>query len=235
MSNEELWLYTLCKKNSLVITDIQLRQLSTLKALLLEWNRKINLISRKSAESVWKDHIALSLTLLFKIQFPSNTKILDLGTGGGFPGIPLAIMLPECSFFLLDATQKKIIAVQSMTESLGLLNTKTVWGRAEELQKKPELYQSFDVVVARSVSNLSNLLVWGLPFLKKDRKTNYANRKLFISAPSLITFKGVEIDEEEKRAKKAFPHLHFQNVPLVFQGSEEFNNLDKQLVIVTTP
>lgn len=234
MSNEELWLYTLCRKNNLIITDIQIQQLTTFKTLLLEWNKKINLISRKSEINVWKDHITLSLTLLFKIQFPPNANILDLGTGGGFPGIPLAIMLPDSSFVLLDATNKKITAVQSMIESLGLSNTKTVWGRAEELKNMPELLQSFDAIVARSVSSLSNLLAWGLPFLKTDKKkSNHENKKFFISAPSLITFKGLEVDEELTKAKKTFPRLHFQNVPLVFEGSEEFNNLEKQLVIVT--
>lgn len=233
MTDEELWLYNLCRKNHISITDIQLQQLSTFKQLLLEWNKKINLISRKSEGNLWKDHIALSLSMLFIIQFSPGAKILDLGTGGGFPGIPLAIMLPQCSFLLLDATQKKVSAVQSMIESLNFSNAKTVWGRAEELQKKSHLHQSFDVVVSRSVSNLSNLLAWGLPFLKTDEGTNHQKEKLFISAPSLITFKGAEIDEEEKKAKKEFPHLHFQNVPLIFSGSEEFDRLDKKLIIVT--
>jgi len=161
-------------------------------------------------------------------------KILDLGTGGGFPGIPLSIMLPESFFLLLDSTQKKITAVQSMIDSLSISNVKTVWGRAEELQQKQEFHQKFDVVVARSVSNLSNLLGWGLPFLKplNSNLVNVLNRdKVAIEKPSLITFKGGEIEDEATDAKKKFPKVKLQTIPLTFHGSEEFENQDKKLVI----
>lgn len=235
MSEEELWLYTLCKKNKINITDIQLSQLILFKTLLLEWNQKINLISRKNEDNVWRDHIAISLSMLFKIKFLSDQKILDLGTGGGFPGIPLAIMLPECSFLLLDSTQKKITAVQSIVDSLSLPNVKTIWGRAEELSSQLILKNSFDVVVARSVSNLTNLLDWGFPFLKSFKK-KYAvldtrTERVLISTPSLITFKGNEIKEEENLVRRKYPNVSFHNIPLNFAGSEEFQNFDKKLVV----
>ncbi len=233
MTDEELWLYTLCKKNNVIITDIKIHQLTSYKNLLLEWNKKINLVSRKNEEFLWKNHIALSLSILFKLSFESNLKILDLGTGGGFPGIPLSIMLPECSFHLLDSTQKKINAVQSMLDSLALKNAKTIWGRAEVLNRKNPLKHSFDVIVARSVSNLSNLLVWGTPFLKKKSDVNFKANSLTAPIPSLITFKGMEIEEEEKIAHRDFPEIQLQSIPLIFPGSEEFENLDKKLVIAT--
>ncbi len=236
MTNEELWLYTLCTKNNLPITDIRLRKLSEFKFLLLEWNKKINLISRKNEENLWKGHIALSLTPLFKISFPVGAKILDLGTGGGFPGIPLAIMLPHNSFLLLDSTQKKINAVQSMAESLALKNVKTIWGRAEELQKQKNIAAAFDAVVARSVSNLTNLVEWGIPFLKKEMANNeklkQVENKILIDKPSLITFKGMEIDEEEKEMKLKYKNIQSQSIPLIFNGNEEFENLDKKLVLL---
>ena len=235
MTEEELWLYTLCKKNGIMITDIQLRQLSSFKTLLLDWNKKINLISRKNEENIWKGHIALSLSMLFKLEFRAGMKFLDLGTGGGFPGIPLSIMLPECSFLLLDSTQKKINVVQSVAESLSLPNVKTIWGRAEELNQQKKFNQSFDVIVARSVSNLSNLFAWGLPFLKRNSGLPNAvtNNKTSITTSSLITFKGIEIEEEEALAKKEYPNIYLQHVPLVFSGSKEFENLDKKLVVAT--
>ncbi len=252
MNGEELWLYTLSKKNGVTITDIEIHLLSSFKNLLFDWNKKINLVSRKNEENIWKGHIALSLSMLFKIEFRSGMKILDLGTGGGFPGIPLSIMLPECSFVLMDSTQKKVTTVQSMVDSLDLSNVKTVWGRAEELHGKPHFHHSFDAIVVRSVSNLSNLLAWGLPFLKRwkglARPLNESSlrpsfwrepfqrssgEKISITTPSLIAFKGVEIEEEEKLALQQFPNIHLQNIPLVFPGSEEFENLEKKLVIVT--
>jgi 16S rRNA (guanine527-N7)-methyltransferase len=233
MTNDELWLYTLCKKNGVSITDIDIALLTQYRKLLLEWNKKINLVSRKNEENIWRGHISLSLTMLFKIVFRNGSRILDLGTGGGFPGIPLAILLPECSFVLLDSTQKKISAVQSMAESLALKNVLTVWGRAEEIQKQPSFSRSFDVVVARSVSSLSNLIIWGIPFLKNETGRNTMAEKLSLSVPSLITFKGAEIEEEEKTAQKVFPNIAFTSVPLVFPGSEVFENLDKKLIIAT--
>ncbi len=235
MTKEELWLYTLCKKNKIDITDIQLSRLTLFKTLLLEWNQKINLISRKNEENVWRDHIAISLSILFKIKFLSGQKILDLGTGGGFPGIPLAIMLPECTFLLLDSTRKKITVVQSIVDSLSLPNVNTIWGRAEELSNQLHLKNSFDAVVARSVSNLTNLLDWGFPFLKSLLKKHAAldagTEKVIISTPSLITFKGIEIQEEENLVRRKYPNVSIQNIPLHFAGSEEFQNLDKKLVV----
>ncbi|MCK9410404.1 MAG: 16S rRNA (guanine(527)-N(7))-methyltransferase RsmG [Bacteroidetes bacterium] len=234
MTDEELWLYTLCKKNGVSITDIELTRLSRFKQLLLDWNKKINLVSRKNEDIVWKGHITLSLSMLFKIRFRSGMNILDLGTGGGFPGIPLAILLPECSFLLLDSTLKKVTTVQSMADSLGLTNVKTIWGRAEELQRQPTFSRKFDAVVARSVSNLSNLLEWGLPFLKPFSGENIVTEKISIAVPSLITFKGTEIAGEELEAQKSFPLVSLKSVPLIFPGSEEFDNFDKKLIIATT-
>lgn len=233
MNEEELWLYTLCQKNRISITDIQLARLSAFKSLLLDWNKKINLVSRKQESGVWKGHIALSISLIFKLLFKQNMKFLDLGTGGGLPGIPLAIMHPECSFTLLDSTQKKITAVQSIVKSLGLLNVYTVWGRAEDIQKKPLFSRSFDVILARSVSNLTNLLDWGLPFLKPLKGENIVGEKISIATPSLITFKGSEINQEEQSAIEKYPNISLVNVPLIFPGSEEFYNLDKKLLIAT--
>lgn len=236
MTEEELWLYTLCKKNDVFITDIQLQNLTLFKGFLTDWNSKINLVSRKNIDNLWRGHIALSLSLLFKIDFPVPKRVLDLGTGGGFPGIPLSIMLPNCSFVLVDSTQKKITAVQSMIESLSLSNVAAVWGRAEEVQKKQQYLDSFEVVVARSVSNLTNLLSWGLPFLKIPKspvvdKNTYRGNKLVIQQPSLITFKGSEIEEEEQIARRSFPEVDLQSIPLIFPGGEEFENTDKKLLV----
>lgn len=233
MNSDQVWLYTLCRKNGIIITDIQVDRLSSFRELLLDWNKKINLVSRKNEENLWKGHIALSLSMLFTVSFQNCAKILDLGTGGGFPGIPLAIMLPECSFVLLDSTQKKITAVQSMADALSLKNVRTMWGRAEEVNRRPGFQSSFDAVVARSVSNLTNLLDWGLPFLKSGGGKNTAKEKVFITIPSLITFKGTEIEQEETLALQKYPGIYLHHQPLLFHGSEEFERMEKKLTIAT--
>lgn len=239
MNDNELWLYTLCKKNNIIITDIEIRQLSLFRSQLEEWNKKINLVSRKNADQIWKSHIALSLTLLFKIEFSPGSKILDLGTGGGFPGIPLSIILQNCHFSLLDSTQKKITAIQSIIDELHLPNVSAVWGRAEDIGKQHGFHNAFDAVVARSVSGLANLVEWAFPFLKpynNGRPNNTpAGSKESISVPALITFKGGEIEEEEKDARKRYPQMKLHTIPLIFNGSEEFENQDKKLVIATFP
>jgi 16S rRNA (guanine527-N7)-methyltransferase len=239
VNDNELWLYTLCKKNDLIITDIEIRQLSFFRDLLEEWNKKINLVSRKNTDQIWKSHIALSLTLLFKIELSPGSKILDLGTGGGFPGIPLSIILQNCHFSLLDSTQKKITAVQSIIDELHLPNVSAVWGRAEDIGKKHGFHNVFDAVVARSVSGLANLAEWAFPFLKQHNDGQVhsipASSKELISVPSLITFKGGEIEDEEKEARKRFPQMKLHTIPLIFNGSEEFENQDKKLVIATFP
>lgn len=235
MSNDELWLRTLALKNDVQITDIKLQQLVHYKNLLLEWNSKINLISRKDEENVWRTHILLSLSYLFKATFPNQAIIADLGTGGGMPGIPLSILCQENSFVLIDSIQKKSNAVEQMIHELHLANAKVLHGRAEELSARAEFKNNFDIVVARSVSNLSNLLQWSSGLLKtKGKELNVlVHGKVLIQSPSLITLKGGEVDEELAKAKLKYPHQKIELYPLVFYGSEQLMNQDKKIVIAS--
>jgi 16S rRNA (guanine527-N7)-methyltransferase len=230
---EELWLSTICSHNGFAITDIQLQQLTRYKEQLLDWNGKINLISRKDEEHAWDTHILLSVSLLFLVRFPEGGKILDLGTGGGLPGIPLSILLPGCSFTLVDSIRKKTTAVAAMAAALGLPNVSVVNARAEEINHLPQHGNIYDIVTARSVTDLTNLLTWGLPFLRRRPGAETASGAP--GAPlvrsSLVTLKGMEIDTELAAAKKAFPRAVIETRPLVFRGSEALINTDKQLII----
>ncbi|MGE5313444.1 MAG: 16S rRNA (guanine(527)-N(7))-methyltransferase RsmG [Acidobacteriota bacterium] len=219
MTSDELWLRTILLHNTVAITDIQLSQLSRYRALLAEWNRKINLVSRRDEDRIWDTHILLSLSYLFFIRFPDGSRVLDLGTGGGLPGIPLAIMHPACGFTLLDSIRKKTTAVDAMARELGLSNVEVVNARAEEINHLPHHRNNYDIVTARSVSDLSNLLAWGLPFLKKHGHS------------SLVSLKGTEIESELAQARKAFPRIAIESKPLVFKGSEGLVNTDRQMII----
>jgi 16S rRNA (guanine527-N7)-methyltransferase len=232
VTTEELWLSTACRHNALAITDIQIRLLSRYKELLLEWNSKINLISRKDQEHAWDTHILLALSYLFLVRFPENAKVLDLGTGGGLPGIPLSILLPGCSFTLVDSIRKKTAAVAAMVDALGLPNVDVVNARAEEINHLPQHRNIYDIVTARSVADLTSLLTWALPFL---RRRNGADTALGdpgapLVQSSLITLKGMEIDTELAAARKAFPRIVIETRALVFRGSEALINTDKQLI-----
>ncbi|WP_047451850.1 16S rRNA (guanine(527)-N(7))-methyltransferase RsmG [Alistipes sp. ZOR0009] len=136
------------------LTDEQKRQFGMLKDLYSEWNDKINVISRKDIDNLYVKHVLHSLAIAKVVTFKPGTKILDVGTGGGFPGIPLAILFPEVQFTLVDSIGKKITVVQNVAEALGLKNVKAMQARAENL---PENY---DFVVSRAVTDIKTFCSW---------------------------------------------------------------------------
>jgi 16S rRNA (guanine527-N7)-methyltransferase len=151
----------------IVVTAQQSEQLEAHAAMLLEWNAKVNLISRKDVEHVWRNHILHSLAALAIAHLPDGGIVLDLGTGGGLPGLPLAIMLPRARFVLCDSIVKKIAAVRAMADALGLPHTECIVARAEDLSRDPARAASFDVVLARAVTRLPDLVRWSRPLLKR--------------------------------------------------------------------
>ncbi|MGF1484376.1 MAG: 16S rRNA (guanine(527)-N(7))-methyltransferase RsmG [Opitutales bacterium] len=144
----------------------QIERLDAYAGLLREWNERINLVSRKDIENVEARHIAPSLLPVAFLQIASGARILDVGTGGGLPGIPLAIAYPEVDFLLVDAVGKKVAAVQEMADALGLTNLQTDKLRVQRLRK------GFDFVVGRAVTKLPDFLDWTLPRIKPDKSAH---------------------------------------------------------------
>lgn len=144
----------------------QLQQLEQLADLFLDWNSKLNLSAIRDRDGVLLKHIVDSLLILPFHLFDHGQTVLDLGTGGGFPGLALAITHPTLRFTLVDATEKKIRAVEAMAKELGLKNVRCIAGRAEELARKRDLREHFDVVVARAMAGFPTLLEYALPFVK---------------------------------------------------------------------
>ncbi len=136
------------------INQQQLAQFAMLGDLYKEWNNKINVISRKDIDELYERHVLHSLAIAKVIQFKPNTDILDVGTGGGFPGIPLAIMFSDCNFILVDSIGKKTQVVSAVVDALGLKNVKVMNTRAEKLN------EHFDYVVSRAVAPASDLIGW---------------------------------------------------------------------------
>lgn len=153
-------------------TSEQLNQLKALEDLYKEWNEKINVISRKDIDGLYEKHILHSLSIAAVFEFKIGTEILDLGTGGGFPGIPLAIFFPEVKFHLVDSIGKKLKVVQAIGESIGLKNTTTQHIRAEEIKNR-----KFDFVVSRAVAPLKDLWKWSKPLLRKSRVSGVRSQK----------------------------------------------------------
>lgn len=143
-------------------TPRQLEQLSSLEELYREWNDKINVISRKDIDSLYEKHVLHSLSIAAAFDFQPGMEIIDIGTGGGFPGIPLAIFYPETHFHLVDSIGKKIKVVEAVRDAAGLTNISTQHGRAEEIRNR-----KFDAAVSRAVAHLKDLWTWSKPLLRK--------------------------------------------------------------------
>jgi len=170
------------------LTDLQIDQLSKLQDLYVDWNAKINVISRKDIDNLYLHHVLHSMAIAKFTQFLPGADILDLGTGGGFPGIPLAILFPETNFFLADGTKKKIKVVNEVIDTLDLKNARGHQQRAEELKIK------FDFVVCRAVTTIDKLVMWSREIIKEEQEHGQPN--------GLIALKGGNIKEELKLLPK---------------------------------
>lgn len=157
-----------------------------LTPLYADWNAKINVVSRQDIENLELRHVLHSLAIAKVLQFKPGAQVLDLGTGGGFPGIPLAIFFPETKFVLADGTGKKIHVVQEVAQALGLQNVTALHARVEELKMNGQ----FDFVVSRAVTTLDKLLIWSQRLLKKKHTHAYPN--------GLIILKGGDLRAEIK-------------------------------------
>ena len=161
------------------LSEYQVEQFQKLEPLYLEWNEKINVISRKDTDFLYEKHILHSLGIAKVMQFAPNTKVLDVGTGGGFPGIPLAIMFPEVEFTLIDSIGKKIKVVQGISDGVGLKNVKAIHGRAEKLKEK------YHFVVSRAVTQMPEFLRWLKGKFEKEQINQKHNGVLYLKGGDL--------------------------------------------------
>lgn len=187
------------------LTTTQLQQLEQLLPLYKEWNEKINVISRKDIDNFYVHHVLHSLSIATFFEFKKDETILDIGTGGGFPGIPLAIFFPETKFTLTDSIAKKITVVNAVKDALQLQNVTTKIARAESISEK------FDYIVTRAVAPMNDLLFWS--------KNKHAKK--------IIALKGGDLTEELKPIKK-----NIRIIELKETFNEEFFET-KKIVVCT--
>lgn len=190
-------------------TDIQLQQFAALKQLYTEWNEKINVISRKDINNFYEHHVLHSLAIATQFEFKKGAEIIDLGCGGGFPGVPLAIFFPETQFHLVDSINKKLKVANEIATAIGLQNITIQHTRAEEIKNR-----KFDLVVSRAVAPLKDLWFWSKPLLKKGGSPN-----------GLICLKGGDLTKEIFESKcrpriweieKIFPEPFFKDKFLLY-------------------
>lgn len=192
------------------LNPMQIELFKQLQPLYAEWNAQINVISRKDFSEFYERHVLHSLAIAKFIRFTPGTKILDVGTGGGFPGIPLAILFPKVQFHLVDSIGKKIKVVNEVTDSLRLMNVKAEQIRAEQLKEK------YDFVVSRAVTKLPEFVNWVRKNISKKQRNALPN--------GIIYLKGGDLTEEIKPFKR---NIFIQNLSEYFD--EEFFETKKVL------
>jgi 16S rRNA (guanine527-N7)-methyltransferase len=205
----------LIKKYFSDFTAEQERQLSLLKELYVDWNEKINVISRKDMDNFYLHHVLHSLTIATRFDFKAGMEVMDLGCGGGFPGVPLAILFPEAQFHLVDSIGKKLKVVNEIAEAGGIKNITTQHARAEEIKNR-----QFDAVVSRAVAPLGSLWHWSRKLIRRAKVSEKG-------VPNgLICLKGGDLNQEifESNCKpyvweinKIFEEEYFEEKFMLYQ------------------
>lgn len=170
------------------LTELQIHQFEALMPLYKDWNSKINVISRKDIDELYLRHVLHSLAIAKVMPFADNSSILDVGTGGGFPGVPLAILFPECNFHLVDSINKKLKVINEVTEALKLDNIKTTHSRVEAINVQ------YDFIVSRAVTAMPEFTKWVKGKIRREQKNEFKNGILYL--------KGGDLSEELKQYTK---------------------------------
>ncbi len=189
------------------LSENQIHQFSLLQELYEDWNLKINVVSRKDIDELYLRHVLHSLGIAKVMEFKPNTSVMDVGTGGGFPGVPLAILFPETNFHLVDSIGKKIKVVDEVVEGLGLQNVKTTHGRVEEVK------ETYDFIISRAVAQMETFHRWVKNKVHKKQNHSLKNGILYL--------KGGDLKEE----LATFPKATIYNLPDFFE--EDFYETKK--------
>ena len=208
----------ICLVNGLIIPDSQWQLLEEWAYLLLNYNQEINLISRKETDLLWEKQILHCLSLLVCREIPQGLEVCDFGTGGGLPGIILAIIRPDLYLTLVDSRQKKVAVVQKIVDDLRLSNVRVICGRGELLGKQTEWNQRFSVITARAVAPLIDLVRWTIGLRKPES--------------ALHILKGGDIQDEMNALSLMFTGIKISKSLIVLKGFAKFKQNQKYIISI---
>jgi len=225
----------ICRINGLSLDELQIRRFQTLVDGLLEWNSKVNVISRRDHGNPWFVHLLHCVAPLFYIDIPHYAGVLDLGSGGGLPGLPLAIIRPDLRIVLVDSIKKKTAVIEDLVERLGLSGVSVVTARVEALAHDITAVNHFDFVVARAVGPLVDLIRWSRPLLNHSVRSSdptLSSKRPMLRSGSLVALKGGDLSSEIEDARRSFPGIAITVINMTFDGSLEIGLEDKKVVTV---
>lgn len=215
----EFW--SICSANSLVLSQQQMAEFERYADDLLYWNEKVNLISRRDTDHIWLRHILHSVSLFFTGEMPKSGTVLDIGTGGGLPGIPIKIVNPKFDVTLLDSITKKVQTTGMLASHITKHGLRAARLRAEELPNDPALKGPYDLIVSRATAPLVDLIKWSHPVLKPTGR--------------ILTLKGGDLTEEIRQAQTKFTDAVITVIDIKARGVTWFEDEEKKLVRVTIP
>jgi 16S rRNA (guanine527-N7)-methyltransferase len=209
--------WTTCSANDILLEKEQVDALKRYHDELIYWNAKVNMISRKDEVNVWDRHILHSLTILKYVNIRPKARVLDVGTGGGLPGIPIKIARPDLKMLLVDSIKKKATMAGMFAQHTMLKDIAVKASRCEDLAREPHYMGSFDVVISRAVARTAMLLDWVRPLVKPNAVCAF--------------LKGGDLNEEIAEAKAAFKGVRIDVVPLEIFGVPMFTQDEKKVVV----
>jgi 16S rRNA (guanine527-N7)-methyltransferase len=223
------WFASICAANGLKISEDQASLFEKYRSLLVTANKQLNLISRKDEDNFYPNHALNSVSFLFRKELIPDASMVDLGTGGGLPGIPVHIIYRDTRVTFIDSITKKTSALIEILQELGLRTARVVNGRGEELSKKGDFQAHFDYVISRAAGKLDDVAKWSRGFLKDSGTASGET----IPSGTLIVLKGGAFEEELKHTRSIKSVASADVIDVTFHGMDEIYNKEKKLVLIS--
>jgi len=208
----------ICEENDIYLNSQQIGQIEIYTDELKRWNKYVNLISRKDIDNILDKHILHSLSILKYVPIIDNAICLDIGSGGGLPGIPIKIAKPNMKLIMIDSIAKKVNIIKQIVEKLDLKNVELINDRVENLAKNKTYANSIDYVIARAVASTDLMLKWSIPLIKNNGK--------------IILLKGGDLSKEIADANRIEKSIKIEEIPIKLKGFDYFEREEKKLIII---